>query len=410
MVRNGEAYRSPSALGAAVTGGVAGPLMLWALGLGVFAYWVALSWSGQVGFAGYDLRQVYLAGGQLTQGHPLYVVGDFGYLPSAALLVGAPLSYFSFDAVHHVALVVGALLVVLTVPISAHIVGRRVLSIATSAGVAIVAVTGTAPEVIGLENLSMLVGLLGAAAFLAWTRERFVLAGMLLGLSIAVKPLLVVLCVALLVLRRWRPLAAAVGVVVVTNLAVLAFDPAGMRGVTRLFGDLLTDRGMFSGYFYLFNSSIVSIGHLLGWPGVLAGVLRVAVLGVTVVGVVAIWRSRPEPARSLEASGLLIAGFYLVSSDLESHWLLVLVPFAYTSVLAASPLRWWPVGLGGVFAIGLVILPQQLTRFGAYGTDTIVRGFAVCLVVMATTAAALWPSLLGRPSPPLARLRASHPV
>ena len=80
-------------LRSAVANGVAGPAALWVLGVGVLAYWAALSWSSPPKYAGYDLHCAYLAGGQLTHSGSVYSGTCFGYLPSAALLVGAPLSF-----------------------------------------------------------------------------------------------------------------------------------------------------------------------------------------------------------------------------------------------------------------------------------------------------------------------------
>ena len=366
------------------------PTLLWALGVGTLTYRVASLWSSHLGL---DLRPVYLAGRQLTDHHAIYDVANFVYSPSAALVLGAPMSAFGFGVVSHVALVVGAVLILATVALAARTVGRSATSFATAIGVVLVCLTGMVPETLFVENLSIVVAFVGAGAFLAWSRERYWLAGALLGLSVALKPLLLPLFLGLLVLRRWKTVATAGAVVLVANLAALAIDPRAANGSMRQLVDLLGDRGDFSGYFALFNSSLVGIGHLLGWARWVTFGLRGVIFATGAVGAAAIWRSRPEPARSLEAAGLFLACSYLASSDLEVHWIFALIPFAYASVLPGSPLRWWPVAIGGMFASELVILPQQLTDYGPYGTDTVVRGFGLCLVVVAVGVATVWPPL-----------------
>jgi arabinofuranan 3-O-arabinosyltransferase len=350
-------------------------------------------WSGTTA-EGFDLHPVYLAGRALAAHHPLYDVPNFVYLPSAALLVGAPLSAFGFGAASRVALIVAAGLVVGTVPLSARIMGRPAGGMATAIGVALVSLSAIVPEAIRLENLSILVGFVGAGVFLAWSRQRDVLCGALLGLSLAIKPLLALLFVALVVLRRWRAVAAALAVAAGLNLAAFAVDPSAADGIRSVGSSLLGDSGVFSGYFYLFNSALVGVGHLLGWSSWLTFGLRGFIATSAVAGAVAVWRLRPEPARSLEAGGLLLAGFYLSSTVLESHWLLVLVPFAFAGLEPGSPLRWWPVAVGGVFAAELVVLPQRLTAFGYYGTLTIQLSIGLCLVVVATATASLVPVVL----------------
>jgi hypothetical protein len=196
------------------------------------------------------------------------------------------------------------------------------------------------------------------------------------------------LCIGLILLRRWNVLGAAALVVAGLNLAALGIDPKSLNGMGAFVSGLLTDKGAISGAFFLFNSAYASMGVLFGWPSLLTAGLRVLIAVVTIAGVVVVWKTRPEPARSLEAGGLLIAGFYLASSDLEAHWLLVLVPFAFASVVAGSPLRWWPVVLGGIFASQLVTLPQGLTQYGIYGIRTIDITWGLSLVVLATSVAA----------------------
>lgn len=370
--------------------GRAVPWLLWACGIGVLAYHVASDWGSSVG---YDLLDVRLAGQALSAHRVLYGIPQYSYPPSAAVLLGLPLSAVSFATVQHVALVAGPALVVATVVLAARTVGRRPGDLATGMGVAGVSLVAFVPEAIGLENASMLIGCLSAGAFLCWARQREVASGVLLGLSIAVKPILLPLCIALLVLRRWGALAAAAAVVAAPSLAALAVDPHALGNLGSVLRDVLEGQGAFSGYFLLFNSAVRSVGILLGWNGWLTTGLRLLVLAAAVAGALAVWRRRPEPARTLEAAGLLLAGSWLASASLEAHWLLALIPFAYAAVVPGSMLRWWPVTVGALFASELVVLPHQLTRYGTYGTDAISLGLGLCLVVLGGAVVSVWPAL-----------------
>ena len=287
---------------------------------------------------GFDFHLVYEAGRALTEGHSLFAVQleghPYGYPPSSALVLGAPLSYFSWPTVTHILRPIQAACLVATVVISARRVGRAWSSLPAGVGVLLVSLAGISSDALSLENASIFVALLAAGAFLAWSRERFILCGLLFGLSIALKPLLLPLCIGLILLRRWNVLGAAALVVAGLNLAALGIDSKSLNGIGAFVSGLLTDKGAISGAFFLFNSAYTSMGVLFGWPSLLTAGLRVLIAVVTIAGMVVVWKTRPEPARSLEAGGLLIAGFYLASSDLEAHWLLVLVPFAFASVVA----------------------------------------------------------------------------
>src|SRR5580658_5290854 len=362
--------------------------------VGVFSYRAAQSWSAAA-LLGFDLKPVYLAGKALTAHRAIFSGTGFGYPPSAALLVGAPLSHVAFVTVSRVALVVGPVLVAATVPLAARAVGRPAAGPATVLGIALLALSGAVTEVLGLENVSILIALVGAAMFLAWSRGSEVLAGVLLGLTLALKPILAPLCLGLLVLRRWRPLVAAGAVALGLNLLTFAIDPAATQGLGGVARSYFSGSGLFGGYFDLVNSALQSVGKLTGWPFWTTDGVRLVVAGVTAAGVVAIWRARPEPFRSVEAGGLLLVGSWLCTQVFEAHWVLALVPFAFAAADSRSPLRWWPAVVGGVFGAELVMLPSWFTRFGTLGTATIVRSFGFVLVVFAVTAAGLRPSLVG---------------
>ena len=365
----------------------AGPV-LFAVGVGILAYSMIQTWSDTGIYRGFDFHLVYGAGRALTAGRSLFAVQmlthPYGYPPSSALILGAPLSDLSWATATHIVRPVEVASVVATVVLAARTVGQAWYSLATGLGVLLVSIAGITTMGLALENASIFVALFGAAAYLAWSRDQYILCGVLFGLSIAIKPLLLPLCLGLILLRRWNVLGVAAVVVTLTNLVTLAIDPKSFNGMAGFVSGLLTDRGAISGAFFIYNSAYVSMGVLFHWPSLLTFSLRVLIASVAIAGAVMLWKTRPEPARSLEAGGMLIAGLYLASSDLEAHWLLVLVPFAFASVVAGSPLRWWPVVLGGIFAAEIITLPRRLTPYGIYGIRTVDIAWGLSLVVLGT--------------------------
>ena len=367
------------------------------------------TWSDTGIYRGFDFRLVYGAGRALTEGRSPFAVQmlthPYGYPPSSALILGAPLSGLSWANATHIVRPVEVACVIATVVLAARTVGRTWYSFATGLGVFVVSIAGITTMGLALENASIFVALLGAAAYLAWSRDRYILCAVLFGLSIAIKPLLLPLCIGLILLRRWKVLGVAAGVAALTNMIALAIDPKSFDGMGGFVNGLLTDRGAISGAFFVYNSAYVSMGVLFHWPSLLTLSLRLLIALATIAGAVMLWKTRPEPARSLEAGGMLIAGFYLASSDLEAHWLLVLVPFAFASVVAGSPLRWWPVVLGGIFAAEIITLPRRLTPYGIYGIRTVDIAWGLSLVVLGTFVATVALELGWRIGPFTARRR-----
>ena len=367
---------------------LAGGPVLFALGVGILVYPMIRTWSDTGIYRGFDFHLVFGAGRALTEGRSPFAVQmlthPYGYPPSSALILGAPLSGLSWATATHIVRPVEVACVVATVVLAARTVGRTWYSLATGLGVFIVSIAGITTMGLALENASIFIALLGAAAYYSWSREQYIVCGVLFGLSIAIKPLLLPLCLGLILLRRWNVLGVAAVVATIMNMVALAIDSKAFSGMSGFVSGLLTDRGAISGAFFIYNSAYVSMGVLFHWPSLLTFCLRALIASFALAGAVMLWKTRPDPARSLEAGGMLIAGFYLASSDLEAHWLLVLVPFAFASVVAGSPLRWWPVVLGGIFAAEIITLPRRLTPYGIYGIRTVDIVWGLSLVVVGT--------------------------
>lgn len=357
---------------------------LWAVAAAIWASRVWDSWS--LPHLGFDLRPIHAAGVALAQGKSVYGVKGFLYPPSAALLVGRPLALAPLVSERQAAAIVVSLLVVGSVMLGARAMGADWLGPASAAGAVAASLVGLLGQLLFLDNLSALVAFGAAAALLAWTRGRDLLAGGVLGLTLAVKPMLAILVVGLLVLRRWRALAAAVAVPLVLNALVLAFDGAAFGGVTRNVSNLLA--GLGSSY-DAHNGALESIGRMIRMPTALTLGLRVVVAGSAVAAAVLIWRRRPDPARSLEAAGVLLAGVFVTSSLYENHFLFVLVPFALACLEARSPFRWWPTAFFAALAAAVVVVPGRDTGLTADQVLSTQRGLALAAVVICVLVAVL---------------------
>jgi uncharacterized membrane protein len=208
-----------------------------------------------------------------------------------------------------------------------------------------------------------------AAAILAWSRRRPMLAGVLIGVGGAIKlyPLLVlgpllVLCIRTGKLRTWRAtgLTAAFTVVLI-NLPLALLYPRGWREFLRL----NIERGMDPDSIYNVISS------LTGWPGfdgqLAAGEVPVklnAFTGIVFVlccaAIAYVALSAPKRPRLAQLCFLVVAAFLLTTKVWSPQYSLWLVP------LAALAVPHWRLLLGWMAIDAAVWVPRM---FYYLGTD-----------------------------------------
>lgn len=189
----------------------------------------------------------------------------------------------------------------------------------------------TSTLLLGNLNNSLLFAL-GAGFLLADLRGRTVLAGVLLGLSLAVKPVLVLLLLMPLLRRRWQTLGWAVAIPLCLNVLGLALLPSASDFFSVTVPHLLEGR---RGW----NNSLWGMGLTYELPGWSIAASRVLVL--VLVGI-AVWRLRrveDEVLRSATTYGVLVLGTFLVSSLSQAYYSLLLVPLLITVVRAGSAVR-----------------------------------------------------------------------
>jgi uncharacterized membrane protein len=188
----------------------------------------------------------------------------------------------------------------------------------------------------GLVNWDMLAVACVAGALWAWSRERTMLAGALVGLGVATKLYPLFLLGAILVIclrnRRFRELGEVYVAAAVTWLLVNA--PAFLSGPEdwKTFWRFNTDRAADLGSVWLvldqrfdWTSSADTI-NLWSW----------LFFGAWCIGVLAIGMTAPATPRLAQLGFLLVAGFLLVNKVYSPQYVLWLLPLA---VLARPRLR-----------------------------------------------------------------------
>ena len=218
--------------------------------------------------------------------------------------------------------------------------------------------------VTALVNWDLLVVVLVAGALWAWSRDRPVLTGVLIGLGTATKLYPLFLLGAVLVIclcdKRWRALALTITAAVWSW--VLANAPALLTGPEqwRVFWTFNSDRGADLGSLWLAASQVTEktfeVGTINTWSWLFFFGWCVAVF---VLGVLA-----PKTPRLAQLGFLIVAGFLLVNKVYSPQYVLWLLPLA-----ALARPRWrdhlvWQGGELFYFAAVWWYLGQYLTPGG----------------------------------------------
>ncbi|WP_165358481.1 glycosyltransferase family 87 protein [Haloactinopolyspora alba] len=195
-------------------------------------------------------------------------------------------------------------------------------------------------------NWDLLAVALAALAILAWTRERPVAAGVLIGLGAAVKlyPVLLLGPILLVALRDPERRAALRDTVLTFASAIVAWGAVNLPVVLwapdgwRMFFEFNAERSAdFGSTWYAAD---------LLWPGVLPDEIDPLVLGggvFALVLIVALALASPEPPRLAQLAFLAVAAFLLVNKVWSPQYSLWLLPLAALARPRVRDLAIWQV-------------------------------------------------------------------
>lgn len=327
---------------------------------------------------GGDLRIIWFAGRHLLDGDPVFADPYFIYLPSSALFA-APFGLLPEDVGVGVGAVLGCLAVIAFAWAAVRLLAAPAPRWLAPAVALAVLVSHAGGDLITVANSEFVTLAMLPFILLSAARGRWVLFGVLLGVSIAVKPFLLALLALPLLAGRFRALAIAIGIPVAVSLLTLPFvaDPGAFFGTTI--------PNLLQGQDALNNTANASLANLLEYVGVperLALLLRLLLVVVGLTAALLRWR-RPggDPVvRVVEVGTLLLLTSSLASSVVWSHYSLLALPvFVIAGRAGAVTGRTavlWPLLLP-VFALGY---PASMP--GVWGTVMVRVGVALVLILL----------------------------
>ncbi|MFD3700491.1 glycosyltransferase family 87 protein [Streptomyces sp. NPDC058646] len=170
-------------------------------------------------------------------------------------------------------------------------------------------------------------------ALLLASRRSWVAAGLVIGLAIACKPMLVPIGVLFLFARQWRGLAVAVLVPLGVSLAGALMMPSPSLFFTKTLPFLLQGQ---DAYALPWDASPIAVLPRLGVPALVAVPLAFAGAGAGLWAAWTRWRRTEDEAdggelRLVETACMVMLAAFLVSRPSFDHYLLVVLPLLLAS-------------------------------------------------------------------------------
>ncbi|AEV76001.1 small-conductance mechanosensitive channel [Mycolicibacterium rhodesiae NBB3] len=264
--------------------------------------------------------------------------------PPGGTLIMAPFGYLPVDASRYWFITFNTIAIILAAYFLIRLFGFKFDSVALPALLAAMFISESVVNTLVFGNINGCILLL-EVLFFRWlldgNRNHEWLAGISIGLTLVVKPLLAPLLLIPLLNRQWRALVPAFLVPLAFNAVAWPLVKDPMNFVTRTSAYIFTTRDYF-------NSSIAGNGLYYGLPTWLIILLRLAFI---VLAVLSLWllykyyRTRDPLFWMTTSSGVLLIVSFLVSSLGQGYYSMMLFPFLMTVVLKNSVLRNWPAWL-----------------------------------------------------------------
>lgn len=297
-----------------------------------------------------DFKPVYRAalnfrhGWDIYNEHFDYVDPHYLYPPGGTLLM-APFGYLPFTPSRYLFILINTVAILIAWYLLLRMFKFTLSSVAAPALLAAMFATETVTSTLVFTNINGCV-LLAEILFLRWLLDgragRQWWAGVAIGLTLTLKPLLAPLLLLPLLNRQWRALVPAFAIPVAVNLAAWPMVSDPMDFATRTVPYILGTRDYF-------NSSIEGNGVYFGLPTWLIVFMRML---FTLLAIGALWllyryyRTRDPLFWFTSSTGVLLLWSWLVLSLAQGYYSMMLFPFLMTVVLPNSLIRNWPAWLG----------------------------------------------------------------
>jgi arabinofuranan 3-O-arabinosyltransferase len=343
---------------------------------------------GTNGYITDDFGPVYRAvtnfrrGWDIYNEHLDYVDPHYLYPPGGTLIM-APFGYLPVDASRYWFIFFNTVAIVLAAYFLLRLFKFSLSSVAAPALLLAMFCTETVTNTLVFTNINGCILLL-EVLFLRWLLDGKVShqwwAGVAIGLTLVVKPVLAPLLLLPLLNKQWRALVTAIAVPVAFNLAALPLISDPMDFFKRTLPYILGTRDYF-------NSSILGNGVYYGLPMWLILMLRI---GFGLLAIASLWllyryyHTRDPLFWMVTSSGVLLVASWLVQSLGQGYYSMMLFPFVMSVVLPNSVIRNWVAWLAiyGFLTMDRYLLGHWPTTGRALEYLKITYGWSLILIVV----------------------------
>lgn len=299
-----------------------------------------------------DFTTVYSAIRRFLDGVPVYnetyyfVDPHYLYSPGATLFL-SPLGLFgNGELVRWVFVFANAFAIMAAIALLCAIARQPLSSWVFPGSIAAAFLTESVTNTLVFSNINGLLLLTLSTFYWASLRNRKILAGLILGVAILIKPLFLPLLFIPAVRGAISTLSVALGVVVAFNLAGWALVPSAGDYVTVVlpYLDIVRDYS---------NSSLPGLGVYFGMPGWLQTSLFLVFAAIIIIGLVALLRVRiQQPEVWMMTTGsLLLTGVFFLSSLGQMYYSMLLFPLVFTAFFRQSAAHYPTLWIGLYLAL-----------------------------------------------------------
>ncbi|MGW0249550.1 glycosyltransferase family 87 protein [Nocardia goodfellowii] len=336
------------------------------------------------GFVTDDFRPVYDASFAFLNGRPVYTANfdsvdpHYLYYPSGTLLF-APVAIIDYEKARWLFILLNVIAILLAWYLLLRLFKYSVKSVAAPVLLLAMFMSETVTNTLVFTNVNgclLLCELLFIHLLLA---RRDLWAGVIMGLSIAVKPTLAPMLLIALVRGQWKVFLTAIGVPLVLNAIAWPLIKDPMDFVRRTLPYIGHTRDYF-------NSAIEGNAAYYGLPVWLTWSIRLAMGVVVALTLWILYRYYREDELFFitTSSGVLLIASWLLPSLGQMYYSMMVFPFMMSVVLRNSVLRNWPAWLA---AFGFLSYDKWLSdRWQSIGRDLeylrITFGWGLMLLVV----------------------------
>ncbi len=289
-----------------------------------------------------DFTTVYTAAVHFLRNEPVYtenydtVAPHYLYPPSGTLLM-APFGYFDPETARYIFVGLSTLALLVALYVLLRMFGFGLNSVVAPVVLFFAITTEAVTSTLVFTNFNCFVLLAEVVTLALLLKRKDLWAGIPLGLSFAVKPLLAVLLILIIVNRQWKALIGAIAVplVLLAGGWVLSADPRSYISRTMPYIGQARD---------YYNSSISGNAQYFGLPGWLELALKALVVILALGSLWLLWRyyrTSNELLWLTTSLGILLTTQWLVGSLGQGYYSMLLFPMLMTVVYRSSVLGNW---------------------------------------------------------------------